>query len=141
MFLSTGNRFSKNIIKLGYGSEIINQKKKNGHIPATFSEVFKTSYFISFQKREEKWKFALQWKYFIWHKREVQSLWKSENSISGEDIDTTFPEILESDASSLKNFNQLGLELVLYARHWAGCRNIAPIKNGIHTGDRKQVWK
>ena len=56
MFISTGNRFSKNIIKLGYGSEIINQEKKNGHIklPATFSEVFKTSYFISFQKREEK---------------------------------------------------------------------------------------
>ena len=57
VLISTGNSFSKNIIKLGYGSKIINQKKKNGHIKllATFSEVFqKTSCFIPSQKREEK---------------------------------------------------------------------------------------
>ena len=56
MFISTGNRFSKNIIKLGYGSEIINQRKKNRHIklPATFSEVFKTSCIFSEKGREIK---------------------------------------------------------------------------------------
>lgn len=99
MFISIVNRVSKNTIKLGYGVEIINQENKNEHtkLPASFSKVFKTRYFISFQKRERnksrsRITSALKEKYFIWHNREIQSL-KSENSILGEDIDTTFLEI------------------------------------------------
>ena len=56
MFISIVNRVSKNIIKLGYGIEIIKQENKNEHIklPASFSKVFESSYFIPFQRREKK---------------------------------------------------------------------------------------
>lgn len=53
MFVSIEDRFSKNIIKLAYELEIINQEMKNRYIklPTTFSEVFKTSISYSSEKK------------------------------------------------------------------------------------------
>lgn len=62
VFISIDDRFSKNTVKLGYGIEIINQEMKNRYIklPATFSEVFKTSILYLFRKQERSKKFVLK---------------------------------------------------------------------------------
>ena len=67
--------FFKKTIKLGYGSEIINQRKKNRHIklPATFSEVFKTSYIFSEKRREIKICIAVE-VFYLAYERSSESL-------------------------------------------------------------------